>query len=162
MQDQVSIHLRDRSFLVCHYKPRVKEILHFFQELTTVFQISSQNVCSIASTQQCTNAAKLLWGSEGVSAQSRSCPLAPLSPDMGCTVPWGAAEMRHRTVGGKGWTWPASFSSRVKERGYLTTKQISNSWVLMVPANPGQRVAEPQEGRAGWQGASPCMCPSTA
>ena len=37
----------------------------------------------------------------------------------------------------------------------------------MVPVNPGQRVAEPQVfvpqvGRAGWEGASPCVCPGTA
>lgn len=144
MQDQVSICLPDRSFLTCHYKPHMKEILRFFQELITVFHISNWNLCLIASTQQCANVAELLWGSEVVTAKTWSCPLAWPSPGACCTVPHGVVEMWPRTVRGRGWTWRATFSPAVKGSGYVTTERISNSCTLMVPANPGEQVAKPQ------------------
>lgn len=97
MQDQVSIHLPDRSFITCHYKTHVKEILHFFQELIAIFHISNWNLCLIASTPQCTGVAELLWGFEVVTAQTCSCPLTWCSHGACCTVPHGVVEMWPRT-----------------------------------------------------------------
>ena len=136
--------LPDSSFLTCPCIPHVKEILHFFWELTAAFHISNWNLCLIALTRQRINAAELLWGSEVVTGQTQSCPLTWLSPEACYAVPCGVAEMWPSTARGRGWTWPAIFSPVVRGSGYSTAEQISNGRTLMKPANPGQRVAELQ------------------
>lgn len=126
MQNQVSIHIPDRSSLTWH----AKDFLHFFREFIALFYISSWNLCLMALTHQCTNAAKLFRGSKVVTAQIRSCPLAWLSLATRCTIPHGDVELWPWTARGTGWTWSATFSPGVKGSRYLTTEPISNNLLV--------------------------------